>query len=192
MVVGYRRMFLSNGPASSSRFGACSVPAPPTEDNTYSSDYRYSVAFPGGAAVSYLDDLPVSFEKLSKIFFSGSSDIDARRRLARLFCSIAECVERIAVNLRAGLHSPSECAELNTYIHQIENLVSQHVEAGDCRKLVYALTWVDEVPGWYEINVEREVEHASQPGWVATRWKRARRVSEIAGTIRALGNLGQV
>jgi hypothetical protein len=140
--------------------------------------------------MSYLSSLPKTLGELSVAFAERRGAGDARRQLGSLLCTVANCVTEIGNNIRYGKHSYSSCSELATYISNLHALLEREIDKGTADRLTIWLTHVADAPGIALFDVEREVNAETAPKWTAAgRYKQYAEIEEIAGTIRAFGNL---
>lgn len=120
-------------------------------------------------------------------------DDRTHQRLADLLNSIADCVSSIGDSIQNAVHATEKCAELDMYVVHLQSLVAGETNEETAAQLVFWLKHVGAVPGAARIDIGQRIKSEVRPGWSKTkRFEHAEEVREIAGIIRAFGNLVRV
>jgi hypothetical protein len=133
-----------------------------------------------------LADLAVGLLKVKK-------DDRTRQRLADLLADVANCVSQIADAVDKGIHSDERCAELDTYVVHLRDLVAKEVNEETARQLTFWLKHVADAPGHAAEDIGHRIVAETKPRWTRHgRFAQSRDIHEIAGVIRAVANLVRV
>jgi hypothetical protein len=143
--------------------------------------------------MEFLFSLPKTLLDLAVGLLKIKKDDRTRQRLADLLSSVASCVSDIGEAVYAGRHPTEKCAELETYILNIEQFVGAETDKPTAQELTRWLRWVAEAPGLAKIDIERTVAVESKPRWTqAARFAQSQEIARIAGLIRGTANLLRV
>lgn len=143
--------------------------------------------------MEFLLSLPKTLLDLSVSLLKIKKDDRSRQRLADLLSAVARCVSDIGDAIEGGIHPTKLCAELDTYIANVESLVSEHVGDATAARMALWLRHVADVPGIARIDVTQVVEMETKPRWTnLRRHEHAEQVRQIAGLIEGTANLIRV
>ncbi|MGH8602432.1 MAG: hypothetical protein ACREXR_06545 [Gammaproteobacteria bacterium] len=121
------------------------------------------------------------------------SDDRTRQRLADLLCTIADCISAIADGVEKAHHTKEKCAELSTYALNLDDLVKSEVGEDVAHKPTVRLRRVEFVPSFSEDDIGSLIETETKPKWWrVSRFEQSQEIRQIAGTVRAIGNLVRV
>ena len=134
--------------------------------------------------VDFLATLPKTLLELAVSLLKLKQDDPSRQRLADLLGAVARCVSGIADAIEKGEHTTKVCAELDTYIVNLESFVVEETNKETAEQLTMWLRNVEEVPGRSSIDLARVVESETKPRWTkAHRFEQAESVRHTAGLI---------
>lgn len=139
-----------------------------------------------------LASLPKIVSDVAIALLKQRNNNQVRERLGDLLRKVADCVSSIGTAIKAGDDPAEECAELDVYIHHLEQFVSKECSDATAKQVIFWLTHVAEAPGIGRATLTPILTREAKPKWLA--WRRERQgedVLRIAGYIRAIGNLVQ-
>jgi hypothetical protein len=137
--------------------------------------------------------LPKMLAEVALGILSIKSNDRTRQRLADLLCEVADCTKNIADGVKEGRRTTFECKELSVYANNIFELIKSETDEETARKITFQLNYVSAAPGVAAESLGDQVGSFAKPKWSAyKRFRQADEIYEIAGTIRALGNLVRV
>lgn len=140
------------------------------------------------------------FLTIAKTFTEGAlgilklrADDRTRQRLADLLGQASDCVLAISTAIHQGTHAADRCGELAGYIAHIHALVEKETDERTADHLTFWLEHVEAVPGVARVELGKMIENNARPLWSkAARNEQSQSIAEIAGLIRAVGNLLRV
>jgi hypothetical protein len=143
--------------------------------------------------ISALLTLPKLLAELAVGLLNRKKDDGTRQRLGDLLCQVADCVSSIAKSIEEGVLPTERCLELDTYAAHLHKLVGKETDEQTADRLTFWLQHVSAVPGIAQVNFGQRVLSETKPSWTkGKRFEHAQGAREIAGIIRAVGNLVRV
>jgi hypothetical protein len=131
--------------------------------------------------------------ELAVALLKRKKDDGVRQRLADLLCQVADCVSSIGDAVQNGALATERCLELDTYITHLHSLVAKETDDETASQLTFWLKHVEAVPSFARSDIGSRILAETKPTWSrGKRFQQAEEVRQIAGIIRAFGNLVRV